>query len=175
MSSIAVDDFGDSPSPREPPFLTWAERPAWELRVLSPSQSKVSEAELKALEIGSVPGNETSLVILFRFLEEGTDASYGRALLPGDATPTTLSFARQTAEGFHQLRLDNQAFVVPHHGSARNLPPWLGDHLHGIAVVSASDQFRASSERGGSQLAESPDLQRQDSASLLYVVRQSVC
>ena len=142
MSAIAVDDFGDSPSPREPPFLAWAEKPAWELRVLSPSQSRVSEVELRALEAGNVPGNETSLVILFRFLGEGAETSYGRVLLPGDATPATLRFARRTAESFHQLRLDNQAFVVPHHGSARNLPSWLGDHLHGIAVVSAPSNSR---------------------------------
>ncbi len=142
MSSVAVDDFPGPESRPDPPYLAWARDPAWEVRLLSPSQTHVGSSEIRALSRDAVPGNETSLVILFRFSGEPTGSGMGQVLLPGDATPATLRFARQTTRHFPTLKLDNQAFVVPHHGSSSNLPHWLDDHLHGIVVVSAPTDSR---------------------------------
>jgi hypothetical protein len=148
MSSIEVDPF---PGPRgapEPPWLAFGAD--WEVRVLAPTKDRVATAELGALKLGRVAGNETSLVILFRFLDAGgagdfglvgggfvEDDGIGRALLPGDATPATLRSAAETSRTFAGLSLDNQAFVVPHHGSSANLPTWIEPSLHGVVVVSA--------------------------------------
>lgn len=138
MSSIGVDEFPGPEARPDPPYLAWGEAPPWELRVLSPSQTQIANAEIRALGRRTAAGNETSLVILFRFIDGTMESGIGHALLPGDATPASLRFARQTTQVFPALQLDNQAFVVPHHGSSSNLPRWLEDHLHGIVVVSST-------------------------------------
>jgi hypothetical protein len=76
--------------------------------------------------------------VLFRFQNAPVTGGFGRALLTGDATPATLSFARHTANQYAGLNLENQAFLVPHHGSEHNLPSWLGSYIQGIAIISGS-------------------------------------
>ena len=137
MFPIAEDSFLGPPGERKPPCLAYATDKSWDVRVLSPSYLDVADAEIRALKRSTVPGNETSLVLLFRFVGVGRGTGFGRALLPGDATPATLSYARETAERFPGLTLDNQLFLVPHHGSDRNHPEWIDKHLHGIVVVSS--------------------------------------
>jgi glyoxylase-like metal-dependent hydrolase (beta-lactamase superfamily II) len=124
-----------------PVYLAWAEDPslAWELRLLAPALDDVARSEIKALGKSIVPGNETSMVLLFRFHRQG-ELGQGRALLTGDATPGTLNFANSIAENFPELSLDNQAFVVPHHGSSANLPKQFENLLHGVVVISAPSQ-----------------------------------
>jgi hypothetical protein len=135
MSAIAIDTFLTPKGKPDPPWLAWADDKSWEVRILSPSVTEISIEELKALKSKVVPGNATSLVILFRFLNEAQ--GFGRVLLPGDATPPTLDFARQTGKQFPDLAIDNDLFLVPHHGSHYNLPSWLQAHVRGVAVVSA--------------------------------------
>jgi hypothetical protein len=48
-----------------------------------------------------------------------------------------LAFARDTAER-HGYILENQALLVPHHGSEHNFPAWLRDYIRGLAVISGS-------------------------------------
>jgi hypothetical protein len=134
-SPIAVDTFQTPKGKPDPPWLAWADDRSWEVRILSPSVTEIGIEEMKALHAKVVPGNATSLVVLFRFLN--APGNLGRVLLPGDATPQTLEFARQTGEAFPDLEIDNDMFLVPHHGSHHNLPPWVQDHVRGIAVVSA--------------------------------------
>ena len=137
MSSIGVDDLQRAGEWR-PPALAWGvDEESWEVRVLSPSLRNIAKAEMRAFGREVVPGNETSLVVLFRFLGQKSAIGLGRALLPGDATPGTLAFARDTGKHFPELVIDNQAFLVPHHGSQHNLPVWVKTHIHGVVVVSA--------------------------------------
>src|SRR5262249_16642736 len=121
---------------RNPPYLAWADDRSWEVRVLSPSLVGVAKSEMQALAGEVVPGNETSLVILFRFLKQSAIPGAARVLLPGDATPATLQLARKTGNDFSGLAIDNQAMVVPHHGSRHNLPAWLRAYIHGVVTVS---------------------------------------
>jgi hypothetical protein len=137
MFPIGVDMFTAPPGQWRPPFLSWAEDLSWDVRVLSPSVTSIAAAEIRAMKQFNVAGNETSLVVLFRFADQASGGGLGRALFPGDATLATLSFARETAGAFAELSIDNQMFLVPHHGSRLNLPPWMADHAHGIVVVSA--------------------------------------
>lgn len=133
MSALAVDAFPTPGGQPDPPFLAWADDLSWEVRVLSPSTTGIAIEELKALKAKVVPGNPTSFVVLFRFLS----ATRGRVLLPGDATPHTLEFARQTGTQFPGLEVDNDVFLVPHHGSHHNLPDWVEKHVRALAIVSA--------------------------------------
>jgi len=135
MFPIGVDMPRASTHAWQPRCLAEDEE-SWEVLVLSPAVTDSAAAEIRAMKKSEVPGNETSLVVLFRYTDEDSAAGLGRVLLPGDATPATLEFARQTAAGSDELSLDNQMFLVPHHGSRRNLPAWLSNHTKGIAVVS---------------------------------------
>jgi beta-lactamase superfamily II metal-dependent hydrolase len=136
--AIGEDSFLAPPDERQPPCLAWADDGSWDLRVLAPPLTAISRSEIKSLRLGIVPGNETSLVVLFRFLAAPVEEGVGRALLTGDATPATLSFARHTASRYPGLALENQAFLVPHHGSGHNLPSWLGSFIHGTAIISGT-------------------------------------
>jgi hypothetical protein len=138
MFSIGVDTFLAPAGERKPPCLAWADDLSWDVRVLSPSLTAIASAEMRALKQSTVAGNETSLVVLFRFVGRKSGDGLGRALFPGDATSATLAFARRTAGNFAGLTIDNQMFLVPHHGSRRNLPAWIADHAHGIVVVSGT-------------------------------------
>jgi len=137
MFSIGVDTFLAPAGERKPPCVAWADDLSWDVRVLSPSLTNIASAEMRALKQSVVAGNETSLVVLFRFVAQKSSDGLGRALFPGDATSATLNFARQTAKEFAGLAIDNQMLLVPHHGSHDNLPSWLADHAHGIVAVSA--------------------------------------
>lgn len=138
QSAVTVDDF--RPAPRQdPPYLAWHEDFDWDIRILAPSAPIVAAADVRAAIRGRLPSNSTSLVALFRFLrssEDRRDSDRGRALLPGDATPATLRYARETAR-LADMDFAHQLFFVPHHGSARNLPKWIERYLRGVAVVSA--------------------------------------
>jgi hypothetical protein len=148
MSAVGVDTLLAPPEERRPPYLAWAADRSWQVRVLSPSLTDIAIAELRALAGLDVPGNETSLVVLFRFLDPAGRAGarpthgFGRAVFPGDATPATLDFARRTAADFPGLSLENQVFLVPHHGSHHNFPDWLIATMHGLAVVSSSTRSK---------------------------------
>jgi hypothetical protein len=135
--AIGDDSFLAPPGERQPPCLTWAEDGGWDLRVLGPPLTTISRSEIKSMCEGIVPGNETSLVVLFRFLQAPPTNGLGRVLLTGDATPAALAFARRTAERYGYI-VENQAFLVPHHGSAHNFPLWLRDYIRGLAVISGS-------------------------------------
>jgi hypothetical protein len=93
----------------------------------------VAAAEERALRDGVVPGNETSMVILFHF----TTGGERRGLLTGDATAGTLNFARTVSEAFPDLTLRNDCFVVPHHGARAGIPRWLQELCEGAFLVSA--------------------------------------
>ncbi len=135
MSPVGIDEFEGPKGHRDPPWLAWGTD--WEVRVLAPATAEVADAEISALKREIVPGNETSLVLLCRFTAATGDPGNGRILLPGDATPTTLSSALKTARRFPDLTLDNQTFVVPHHGSSKSLPEWIDPLLHGLILISA--------------------------------------
>jgi hypothetical protein len=136
MNALAVDNFPGPSGPNQPPYLAFGED--WEVRVLSPSAGIVGSSETRSLRNRVVPGNDTSLVVLFRFKRVSRRTpGVGRALLPGDSTPATLKFAKETGIDFPELALDNQAFLVPHHGSSNNLPTWIDRFLHGIVVISS--------------------------------------
>lgn len=139
---ISLDDVLAPPRERTPPYLAWAEDRSWEVRALSPAIADIGAAEVKALGKDIVPGNETSLVLLFRFLNSGSAKGSGRVLLPGDATPSTLKLAKKMGSSNSGLEIDNTVFIVPHHGSQHNLPDWIKDHIHGVAVVSAPTNSR---------------------------------
>ncbi len=135
MSPVGIEEFEGPKGHRDPPWLAWGTD--WEVRVLAPAMAEVADAEISSLKRQIVPGNETSLVLLCRFMAATGDPGSGRILLPGDATPATLSSARKTARRFPELTLDNQTFVVPHHGSSKNLPEWIDPLLHGLILISA--------------------------------------
>ena len=129
--SVSVDDFEGPHGLREPPALAWGD--GWDVYVLSPPATGVGKYEIKGFTDDVVPGNETSFVLLFRFVA----ARYGRVVLTGDATRGTLNFARKVTEQFPELRMDNGCLVIPHHGSRNGVPDWLYEHSAGAVVLSA--------------------------------------
>lgn len=130
-STVNVDEFETADGPMPPPALAFGD--GWEVRVLSPGCTTIGRSEVKAMQKEVVPGNETSLVILFRFYG-GIEA--GRGLLTGDAEKATLDFALRTAERFPHLSLRNDCFVVPHHGARNGVPGWLLEISRGAIVIS---------------------------------------
>jgi beta-lactamase superfamily II metal-dependent hydrolase len=130
---VAVNTLSD---PNQVP-PTLARGKDWEVRLLAPPDTTIGTSEIKSGKQGQVPGNDTSLVIGFRFLGPPAESGVGRVLLPGDATKATLDFARRTASRFPDLSLNNQAFVAPHHGSSDGLPEWLYRCLFGVVIISA--------------------------------------
>lgn len=135
---IGEDSFLAPPDERKPPCLAFGDDLSWDLRVLAPPITLTSHATIKGAMDEKVPGNETSLVVLFRFLRPHRSDGIGQALLTGDATRATLIHAVATAQA-HRYALENQAFLVPHHGSEHNLPEWLGHYVRGVAVISGPD------------------------------------
>lgn len=138
IHALAVDDFPDGVV-QQPPFL--ARTDDWEVTILAPPSSTNTRHQLISHLKETNPGNTTSLILLFRYLDNGNAVS-GRALLPGDATPALLKFAADLARHYPELSLDNDTIVVPHHGSRRNWPDWLTQHVHGSAIVSAGPNGR---------------------------------
>jgi len=137
QSSIGVHNFDDPTSPHRAPCLAVGKARDWEIRVLSPSVEAIADEEIRSLAQEEVPGNKTSLVLLFRFAGAPDEEGLGRALLPGDATPATLRYARDMSRGAKELHLKHQALVVPHHGSRHNLPRWFVPYVRGVAAISA--------------------------------------
>ena len=109
----------------------------WKLRVLAPSDTAIAREDVSAELRGTAPGNPSSLVLQFSFERNGSALDRGRAILPGDATPATLSFAYDRSERFPELSLVNDAVVIPHHGSKHNWVSWFEDAIKGYALVSA--------------------------------------
>jgi len=136
-SHIGEDTILAPAGERQPPCLAWAEDGTCDLRVLGPPLTVISQSEIKSLPKGVVPGNETSLVVLFRFVGAPSNGGMGRALLAGDATPAGLTHARAIAKQFGYI-LENQVFLVPHHGSQLNFPAWLRTYILGVAIISGS-------------------------------------
>lgn len=122
-----------------PPYL--ARTDSWEVTILAPPSSTNSRHQLTSHWNEKNPGNITSIILLFRYLDN-EHASSGRALLPGDATPATLGFAASLAGHYPDLSIDNDAIVIPHHGSRKNWPDWLTQHVRGNAIVSAGPNGR---------------------------------
>lgn len=130
-SAVSVDEFETAEGPQRPPALAIGD--GWEVRVLSPGSTLIGKSEIRAMQKNVVPGNDTSMVILFRFYG-GIHA--GRGLLTGDAERLTLDFARRTAERFPHLELRNDCLFVPHHGARSGVPEWLLDLSDGAVVIS---------------------------------------
>jgi hypothetical protein len=139
---IGEDSFLAPAGERKPPCLAFGDDLRWDLRVLAPPITLTSHAAIKSAMDEKVPGNETSLVALFRFLRSTRSDGIGQALLTGDATEATLYHAARTALA-HGYEIENHAFLVPHHGSGNNLPEWLVPCVRGVAVISgpANSQY----------------------------------
>jgi glyoxylase-like metal-dependent hydrolase (beta-lactamase superfamily II) len=110
---------------------------SWKMRVIAPYDTNIGRNETRAEVQGITPDNPTSLVIQFAYVRKGEALDRGRAILPGDATPATLNWARRRAEEFPDLSLVNDALVIPHHGSRHNWVPWFKDTIKGFALISA--------------------------------------
>ena len=130
--SISLRDF-DPLKPERP--LAIAQNPDWDVTVLAPPSGSNNRHQITSHLDGKNPGNPTSIVLLFRYRVDAKAA--GRALLPGDATPAVLRFAADHVNRHPEFHIDNDATVVPHHGSKDNWPAWLTAHVKGIAVISA--------------------------------------
>ena len=130
--SISLRDF--DPLKPEKPFAI-AENPEWQVSVLAPPSGSNNRHQITSHIAGKNPGNPTSIVLLFRYRQNNKAA--GRALLPGDATPAVLKFAADHVNRHAEFHIDNDAMVVPHHGSKNDWPTWLTAHVKGIAVISA--------------------------------------
>jgi beta-lactamase superfamily II metal-dependent hydrolase len=142
MYAVGEDSFTAPPGLRRPPWLAFDEKLSWEIRILSPSILHVADAEVDSLLRQKVAGNETSFVFVFRFIGASAERGMGRFLLPGDSTPATLRYAQKTAEKFSELALDNQLFLVPHHGSKYNCPTWIDQYIHGAVIFSTPTDSR---------------------------------
>ena len=119
--------------------LPLAKSANWEVAVLAPPSAVNARENVRSQTQGRSPGNATSIVLLFRYTQ-GHDHK-GRALLPGDATPSILNFARDHAKRHPEYHVHNDAILAPHHGSDHNWPSWLTAYVHGTVVVSsASDR-----------------------------------
>ena len=130
MYSMSITPEGDDERPR---LLENGDD--WEIRVLAPPAYAIAAEEVRAHRQNRSPGNQTSLVLLYRSTNGGED--HGRALLPGDATLATLKYAKSHCDDYPEYSLDNHALVVPHHGSSNNWAPWLEQYIHGKVVISA--------------------------------------
>lgn len=135
-SAVNVSDFRGPDGLPDPPYLAFGN--GWRVRVLSPPSSVVGGSEERAFRRDVVPGNETSMVVLFHF----TSGDERRGLLTGDATAGTLAFARTVSRAFPELTMRNDCFVVPHHGSRDGIPPWLQELCDGAFLVSAPTESR---------------------------------
>ena len=138
IHALSVDDFPEG-QVQQPPYV--ARTDDWEVTVLAPPSSTNTIHQLISHRKETNPGNTTSLILLFRYLDNPHPTS-GRALLPGDATPASLKFAADVSDHYPELSIDNDAIVVPHHGSRHNWPDWMTRHVHGTAIVSAGPNGR---------------------------------
>lgn len=128
---MAVNDVIDAPKQR-PPLLFQTND--FEISLLAPDSSTIVRSEVAADVAGRNPGNESSIVLLFRF--RGHDGPEGRMLLPGDATPVILKYADSHAKFFPDLSICSDVIVAAHHGSRHNWPEFLFDRAVGSVLVS---------------------------------------
>lgn len=135
---LSVNDF-PAGVVQQPPYIDRTDD--WEVTVLAPPSSTNTRDQLLSHVKETNPGNTTSLVLLFRYLDN-RDSVAGRAILPGDATPALLKFAADLARDYPDLSMDNDTIVVPHHGSRAYWPGWFTKHVHGTAIVSAGPNGR---------------------------------
>ena len=139
VQTVHVSDFNTS-SPARP--IQIADSPdKWELVVLAPPGTMNTREEIIGNEKGRNPGNPTSIVTLYRPLDEG--ATGGRALLPGDSTKAALKFAKSHEKHFPEYSLENDVIVVPHHGSKNNWPAWLTEYCNRYLIISCGSQREA--------------------------------
>lgn len=129
---VSINDFEGMEISQPIPIAASTE---WEVVVLAPPASTNSRHEIRSHIGGPNPGNPTSIVLLFRPKDSNHHA--GRALLPGDATPRLLQFAKGHESRHPEYHIHNDIIVAPHHGSDHNWPRWLNDYVHGIIVVSS--------------------------------------
>lgn len=129
---VSIDDFVGMETSRPKAIAASKE---WEVAVLAPPASINSQHEIKSHLGGPNPGNPTSIVLLFR--HKDSDDHTGRALLPGDATPQLLEFAKNHESRHPEYHIHNDIIVAPHHGSDHNWPGWFNNYVHGIVVVSS--------------------------------------
>lgn len=138
MSSVALTTLPESPpAPVIALGVTAPGEPRWFVQVLGPTDTAIGDEEVMSERGGRTPGNRSSLVLRFSFYDANGSMVRGRAILPGDATPATLNLARKRSIQFPELSLDNDAIVIPHHGSSHNWVPWFEGSLQGVAIVSA--------------------------------------
>ena len=138
IHALSVNDFPQG-KVQKPPYIARTDH--WEVTILAPPSSTNTSHQLISHLRETNPGNTTSLILLFRYLDNG-NAVAGRALLPGDATPALLRFAANLSHHYPELSIDNDAIVVPHHGSRHNWPSWMSQHIRGNAIVSAGPTGR---------------------------------
>ena len=134
LNALEVSIRDISPLPPEKPFAI-AVSPNWCVEILAPAASAKLTEEVRSERRSVNPGNPSSFVVLFRYIDH--DGHEGRAVLPGDATPALLKFAREHADRYMDHRLDNDVIIAPHHGSKNNFPDFLYSHVKGLIVVSA--------------------------------------
>jgi beta-lactamase superfamily II metal-dependent hydrolase len=139
MSSVAVATLPESPPA---PVLALGvdakdKTNRWIVRALAPSDTAIGNVEVQAELTAKTPGNPTSLVVQFSFEGHAGPQAQGRVILPGDATPATLNYAQQRSMEFPELSLENDALVIPHHGSRHNWVPWFAGLIRGVTIVSA--------------------------------------
>ena len=133
IHALSVNDFPED-QVQPPPYVARTDH--WEVTILAPPSSTNTSHQLISHRRETNPGNTTSLILLFRYLNNAAAPS-GHALLPGDATPALLRFAASLSEQYPELSIDNDTIVVPHHGSAHNWPDWMNQYINGNAIVSA--------------------------------------
>ena len=136
MVAIQITPFTNAEADLRPLVLDVDDEEGWRIVVLSPSAELVSREEVAATNAGRATGNVTSVVALYETMT--TKAGCGDILLPGDAEIRTLEFARKLVQADGRISLDCDLLLVPHHGSKRNFPSWLHDHIAGHVVISGT-------------------------------------
>lgn len=133
---VSISPLATLAGPAAPLIIDQDVKQGWRILALAPPAELVSVDELRAHVGKRTTGNVTSIVSLYQTL--ASDKGIGDVLVPGDATPTTLEFARDFAAKDGRVSLDCDLLVVPHHGSRHNFPTWLPSIIHGNIVVSAA-------------------------------------
>lgn len=136
MRPIYISPFSTLDGKPGPLLLDIDEAGEWRILVLSPPTDLVSRDEVASALAGRATGNVTSVVLLYQTLS--AEGGRGCILLPGDAEPRTLEFARELVLKDGRVSLDCDLFLLPHHGSRRNFPDWVHSHLIGHVAVSAT-------------------------------------
>lgn len=140
MRSIQISPFPTLDGRPGPLLLDTDENGDWRILVLSPPTDLVSRDEVASSIANRATGNVTSVVLLYQTMK--AEVGRGCILLPGDAEVRTLEFARELVQRDGRVSMDCDLFLVPHHGSRKNFPDWVHDHLLGHVAVSATHDSR---------------------------------